>query len=55
MVDLAARNGVALRWKTADALRAAYRFQNLHSFLDLDFEGCKVLVAEDDRRDVIEA
>jgi adenine deaminase len=55
MMDLAARNGVTLRWETADALRAAYRFQNLQSFLDLYFEGCKVLVAEDDFRDVTDA
>jgi adenosine deaminase len=34
MLELAARNGLRLRWNTADALRAAYRFQNLQSFLD---------------------
>jgi adenine deaminase len=43
MLDLAARNGLKLRWDTAEALRGAYRFQNLQSFLDLYFEGCKVL------------
>src|ERR1700712_3121655 len=35
MLDLAARNGMKLRWDTAEALRGAYQFQNLQSFLDL--------------------
>ena len=55
MLDLAARNGLPLRWHTADALRAAYCFNNLQSFLDLYFEGCKVLVTEHDFRDVTRA
>jgi adenine deaminase len=55
MLALAARNGLKLRWETAEALRAAYRFQNLQSFLDLYFEGCKVLVTEDDFFDVTHA
>jgi adenine deaminase len=55
MLDLAARNGIQLRWDTAEALRAAYRFTNLQSFLDLYFEGCKVLVAEQDFYDVARA
>lgn len=55
MMELAARNGVALRWETADALRRAYDFRNLQSFLNLYFEGCKVLVTEKDFRDVTRA
>jgi adenosine deaminase len=55
MMELAARNGVPLRWNTADALRRAYDFRNLQSFLDLYFEGCKVLVTERDFRDVARA
>ena len=55
MVALAARNGVPLRWDTPDALRRAYEFQNLQSFLDLYFEGCKVLVTEEDFYDVTQA
>ena len=55
MLDLAARNGIPLRWDTADALRAAYQFTSLRSFLDLYFEGCKVLVTELDFRDVTRA
>jgi adenosine deaminase len=55
MLDLAARNGLRLRWNTAEALRDAYRFTNLQSFLDLYFEGCKVLVTEGDFHDVTRA
>jgi adenine deaminase len=55
MLDLAARNGLKLRWDTAEALRGAYQFQNLQSFLDLYFEGCKVLVTERDFHDVTRA
>lgn len=55
MLDLADRNGVRLRWDTADALRGAYQFQNLTSFLNLYFEGCKVLVTERDFHDVTRA
>ena len=55
MLDLAVRNGMKLRWDTAEALRGAYQFKNLQSFLDLYFEGCKVLVTEGDFRDVTRA
>jgi len=55
MLDLAARNGLKLRWDTAEALRGAYQFRNLQSFLDLYFEGCKGLVTERDFHDVTRA
>jgi len=55
MLDLAARNRMKLRWDSAEALRGAYQFDNLQSFLDLYFEGCKVLVAEADFHDVTRA
>ena len=48
MLDLAIRNGIKLRWDTAEALRSAYQFTSLQSFLDLYFDGCKVLVTERD-------
>ena len=48
MFDLAARNGVTLRWKSVDELRAAYRFDNLQAFLDLYYDGCRVLEHEPD-------
>ena len=37
-----------LRWETPQALRAAYEFRNLQSFLDLYYAGCRVLVHERD-------
>lgn len=52
MLDLAARNGLNFRWDTEEELRAAYQFTNLQSFLDLYFEGCRVLVHEQDFYDV---
>lgn len=52
MLDLARRNGVTLPWLTADELRAAYRFSNLQSFLDLFWTGCRVLVQEQDFYDL---
>jgi adenine deaminase len=55
MLELAARNGIELRWDTAHELRAAYQFSNLQSFLDLYFEGCRVLVQEQDFYDVTRA
>lgn len=52
MFALAQRNGIDLKWDSADALRAAYEFSDLQSFLDLYFEGCRVLVSERDFYDV---
>lgn len=55
MLGLAERNGVPLRWRTPDELQQAYDFENLQSFLDLYFEGCRVLVSERDFHDVTRA
>nr|WP_302898039.1 hypothetical protein [Sphingomonas morindae] len=55
MVRLAGRNGIPLRWKTPDALRGVYEFENLQSFLDLYFDGCRVMVTEQDFREVTSA
>jgi adenosine deaminase len=52
MFELARRNGLSLRWDTPETLRAAYQFANLQAFLDLYFEGCRVLVQERDFYDV---
>src|SRR2546425_5355414 len=46
--ELAQRNGVALPYADVDALRAAYAFTNLQSFLDLYYAGASVLLTEDD-------
>jgi adenosine deaminase len=45
---LAERNGVALRYPSVDALRAAYRFTDLQSFLDIYYAGASVLLQEQD-------
>jgi adenosine deaminase len=48
--QLAAKHGVALRYPSVDALRAAYSFGDLQSFLDIYYAGCDVLRDEDDFR-----
>lgn len=45
---LAHRNDVALRWRTVAELRGAYEFHSLQPFLDLYYEGCRVLCHERD-------
>ena len=45
---LAARNGVALPYPNVDALRAAYAFTDLQSFLDIYYAGASVLLKEED-------
>lgn len=45
---LAQRNGVKLPYTTVDALRAAYDFSDLQSFLDLYYAGAAVLQTEQD-------
>jgi adenosine deaminase len=55
MLALAARNGVALAWRSADELRAAYRFTGLQSFLDFYYAGLTVLRTARDFHDVTRA
>jgi adenine deaminase len=45
---LAQRNGVALAYPSVEALRAAYAFTDLQSFLDIYYAGASVLVEEQD-------
>ena len=52
---LGERNRVPLRWPTPEALRAAYDFADLQSFLDLYYEGCRVLLTERDFYDITRA
>lgn len=49
---LAQRNGVALPYADVDALRAAYAFTNLQSFLDIYYAGASVLLHEQDFYDM---
>ena len=45
---LAKRNGVALNYPSVEALRAAYAFTDLQSFLDIYYAGASVLLKEED-------
>ena len=45
---LARKNGVALAYPSVDALRAAYAFTDLQSFLDIYYAGASVLLRESD-------
>ncbi|WP_020587481.1 adenosine deaminase [Desulfobacter curvatus] len=42
------RNGISIKYDSVDALRQAYRFDNLQSFLDIYYEGAGVLQNETD-------
>jgi adenine deaminase len=46
--QLAQRNGVALAYGSVEALRAAYAFNDLQSFLDIYYAGASVLLKEQD-------
>jgi adenosine deaminase len=48
MFEIAKRNGVRLRYPSVDALRRAYQFSDLQSFLDIYYEGAGVLREERD-------
>lgn len=45
---LAQRNGVKLAYPSVEALRAAYAFTDLQSFLDIYYAGASVLLKEED-------
>lgn len=49
---LAARNGIELPWDSVDALRSAYAFTDLQSFLDIYYQGAAVLLHEQDFHDL---
>jgi len=46
--ELARRNGVTLPYPSVEALRAAYAFHDLQSFLDIYYAGASVLLQEQD-------
>jgi adenosine deaminase len=52
---LAARNGVALPYASVEALRSAYAFTDLQSFLDIYYAGASVLLHEQDFYDMARA
>jgi adenosine deaminase len=50
--ELAQRNGVALPYASVEALRQAYAFTDLQSFLDIYYAGASVLLTEQDFYDM---
>jgi len=50
--ELAARNGVALPYASVEALRSAYAFTDLQSFLDIYYAGASVLLKAQDFHDM---
>jgi adenosine deaminase len=52
---LAQRNGVRLPYVNVEALRSAYAFTNLQSFLDIYYAGASVLLTEQDFYDMARA
>ncbi len=55
MFALAARNGVDLPYADVEEVRAAYRFTNLQSFLDIYYQGAALLRTPDDFYDLMAA
>ncbi|HTT10807.1 MAG TPA: adenosine deaminase [Burkholderiaceae bacterium] len=49
---LARRNGVPLAYESVEALRAAYAFTDLQSFLDIYYAGASVLITAQDFEDM---
>jgi adenosine deaminase len=52
---LAQRNGISLAYPSVDALRRAYAFHDLQSFLDIYYAGASVLLTEQDFYDMTSA
>ncbi|AXK40615.1 adenosine deaminase [Crenobacter cavernae] len=52
MFELARRNGIKLPYDSVEAVREAYDFDNLQSFLDLYYAGAGVLITEQDFYDL---
>ena len=52
---MAQRNGLSLPYADVEALRRAYAFTNLQSFLDIYYAGASVLLTEQDFYDMARA
>jgi adenosine deaminase len=48
MLELADKNGIRLPYESVGDIRRAYNFTDLQSFLDIYYQGAKVLLTEDD-------
>ncbi|MGI8797220.1 MAG: adenosine deaminase [Acidimicrobiia bacterium] len=55
MFELARRNDVELPFPDVESIRRAYVFDDLQSFLDIYYAGCRVLVTEQDFSDLTAA
>ncbi|MBU0533058.1 adenosine deaminase [Candidatus Micrarchaeota archaeon] len=55
MFKIAQRNSIELKYNSIEELKAAYNFSNLQDFLDLYYEGAKVLIKEKDFYDLTTA
>jgi adenine deaminase len=55
MFALAQRNNIQLAFDSVEALRAAYEFHDLQSFLDIYYAGASVLCTEQDFYDMTAA
>src|SRR6478609_9727121 len=53
--ELAQKNGVSLAYPSVEALRQAYAFSDLQSFLDIYYAGASVLLTEQDFYDMTAA
>ena len=48
MFELARKNNVSIPFKNIEEVKSAYNFHNLDSFLDIYYQGSKVLINEED-------
>jgi adenine deaminase len=55
MFELARRNRIAVPFDSVDAVRRAYVFENLQSFLDIYYAACRVLLSDQDFYDLTTA
>jgi adenosine deaminase len=53
MFDLAQRNGIEIPYDSVEAIREAYSFTSLQSFLDIYYQGAAVLATEQDFYDLM--
>lgn len=52
MFEIGRRNNIPLRFKSVEEVKDAYNFSNLQSFLDIYYEGAKVLIHKQDFYDM---
>lgn len=52
MFRLAKKNGIDIPFNSVEEVKAAYKFHNLQSFLDIYYQGANVLITEEDFYDL---